>query len=260
MTLLETARDIFRFRDLVTALVVRELKMRYRGSVLGFVWSFLNPLLLMLVYALIFSFFSRHEIKNYTVFVLTGLLPWLWFSLGLSHSVGSIVSGGPLIKKIVFPVEVLPLVAVLSNMANYILSLPILFLFYLVGGVTLTAWALFFPVLVVLQFVFMTGLSLILASINVYLKDVEQVLGNVLTLTFFLTPILYPASLIPDRFRVLFYVNPLAPLFEAYRNVLFEGKAPAWEGLAGLGLLSLAVLGGGFLTLNRLRDAFAEEV
>lgn len=260
MTFIETVREIVRFRDLVTALVVRELKMRYRGSVLGFVWSFLNPLLLMAVYALVFSFFTRHQIENYTLFVLTGLLPWLWFSTGLSHSVGSIVSGGPLIKKIVFPVEILPLVTVLSNLANYLLSLPVLFAFFLFFGVNLTAWALLLPVLILVQFVFMTGLALALSSLNVYLKDIEQVMGNFLTLAFFLTPILYPASFVPERFKILLYLNPLAPLFEGYRNVLFYGSPPPWEWVGGLAILSLLVAAAGFATFNHFRDAFAEEV
>ena len=260
MTFIETVREIIRFRDLVTALVVRELKMRYRGSILGFLWSFLNPLLLMAVYALVFSFFTRHQIEHYTLFVLTGLLPWLWFSTGLSHSVGSIVGGGPLIKKIVFPVEILPLVTVLSNLANYLLSLPVLVAFFLFFGVNLTAWALFLPVLILVQFVFMTGLALALASLNVYLKDIEQVMGNLLTLAFFLTPILYPASFVPERLKILLYMNPLAPLFEGYRNVLFYGSPPPWEWLGGLTILSLLIAAAGFATFNHLRDAFAEEV
>ncbi len=260
MTFIETVREIIQFRELVRALVVRELKMRYRGSILGFLWSFLNPLLLMAVYAVIFSFVSRHAIQNYTIFVLTGLLPWLWFSIGLSHSVGSIVGGGALIKKIVFPVEILPLVSVMANLANFILSLPILFLFILASGMMLTPWVLLLPVLIAIQFILMAGLGLILASLNVYLKDIEQVLGNLLTLTFFLTPILYPVSMVPDRLRILLYLNPLAPLFEGYRNLLFDGAPPPWEWLGSVALFSFAVLAVGFATLNRLRDAFAEEV
>ena len=132
--------------------------------------------------------------------------------------------------------------------------------FFLFFGVNLTAWALFLPVLILVQFVFMTGLALALASLNVYLKDIEQVMGNLLTLAFFLTPILYPASFVPERLKILLYMNPLAPLFEGYRNVLFYGSPPPWEWLGGLTILSLLIAAAGFATFNHLRDAFAEEV
>ena len=121
--------ELYRFRALIATLVLRDLRARYRGSFFGFLWSFLNPLLLMLVYALVFSVYLRVPMENYAVFLFTGLLPWLWFSASLGHAAAVIVGSGGLVKRIMFPAEILPLVAVLSNLVNLLLSLPLLFVF-----------------------------------------------------------------------------------------------------------------------------------
>ncbi len=184
--------DLYRYRALIGTLVLRELRARYRGSFLGFLWSFLNPLLLMLVYALVFSIYLRVPMEGYAVFLFSGLLPWLWFSSSLAHASGVIVASGALVKRILFPAEVLPLVSVLANLINMLLSLPLLLVFLLAFGIRLHGVLLFLPLLLVLQLLLTTGLALALSALNVHLRDVEQILTNGLTLLFFLTPILYP--------------------------------------------------------------------
>ncbi len=154
--------DLYRYRALIGTLVLRELRARYRGSFLGFLWSFLNPLLLMLVYALVFSIYLRVPMEGYAVFLFSGLLPWLWFSSSLAHASGVIVASGALVKRILFPAEVLPLVSVLANLINMLLSLPLLLVFLLAFGIQLHAVLLFLPLLVVLQLLLTTGLALAL--------------------------------------------------------------------------------------------------
>jgi len=247
-------------RTLIMTLVLRELRARYRGSFLGFLWSFLNPLLLMVVYVLVFSVYLRVPESNYAVFLFAGLLPWLWFSSSLGHATGVIVGGGALVKRVLFPAEVLPLVSVLSNMINFLLSLPLLFLFLVLFGIPLTPWAASLPLLLTLQFLLTAGLALPLAALNVHLRDVEQILGNLLVLWFFLSPVLYPVSAVPASFRPLYFLNPLAGLIQSYRDILFYGRPPEWSQLTFVAIVAIGTLWAGLKVFDRLRDTLAEEV
>ena len=252
--------DLYRYRVLVQSLVLRELKARYRGSVLGFLWSFLNPLLLMGVYTLVFSVYMRNPMEHYAVFLFCGLLPWLWFATSLSNGAASITAGGHLLKKVAFPAEILPVVAVLHNLINFILGIPILLLFILAFGRSLAPSLAAFPVVVLIQWILTTGIVLVLAALNVYLRDIEQVLGNLLTLLFFMTPILYPLSLVPEAYRPFLLLNPLAPLMLAYQDIFYYGRFPHWGHLAILGLLAVLVFWLGYVIFDRFRDTLVEEV
>ena len=262
--------DLYRYRALIGTLVLRELRARYRGSFLGFLWSFLNPLLLMLVYALVFSIYLRVPMEGYAVFLFSGLLPWLWFSSSLGHAAGVIVASGALVKRILFPAEVLPLVSVLANLINMLLSLPLLFGFLLVFGIRPHAVLLFLPLLLVLQLLLTTGLALALAALNVHLRDVEQILTNGLTLLFFLTPILYPVSTVPTTLhlgetlvvplRPLYFLNPIAGLVQSYQNIFFFGREPHWIHLGTVTVCAAVALVGGWWVFDRLRDSLAEEI
>jgi lipopolysaccharide transport system permease protein len=263
-------RELYRYRTLIGTLIIRELRARYRGSVLGFLWSFLNPLLLMGVYALVFSVYLRVPMENYAVFLFTGLLPWLWFSSSLGHAAGVIVASGSLVKRILFPAEILPLVSVLSNMINMLLALPLLLVFLLVSGVRPGPMLLFLPILLVLQLLLTAGLALALAALNVHLRDVEQVLANALVLVFFLSPILYPVSTVPLSLHVgglvtvplrpLYFLNPVAGLVQSYQNIFFFGRQPHWIHLAMVSAFAAAALVAGWWVFDRLRDSLAEEV
>ncbi len=262
--------ELYRYRALIGTLVLRELRARYRGSLLGFLWSFLNPLLLMSVYALVFSVYLRVPMRGYAVFLFTGLLPWLWFSSSLGHAAGVIVGAGALVKRILFPAEILPLVSVLANMINMLLSLPLLLAFLLAFGIRPGPVLAFLPLLVLLQLLLTAGLALAFAALNVHLRDVEQILGNALTLLFFLSPILYPVSTVPETLRVagrlavplrpLYFLNPVAGLVQSYQNVLFFGREPHWIHLGIVTACALAALVAGWHVFDRLRDSLAEEV
>ena len=252
-------KELYRYRALLSALVVRYLVMRYRGSMLGFLWSFLNPLCLMLVYFLVFKFYIRFEqVDNYTVFLFVGLLPWLWSLSGLLEGTASIVSGGHLITKSMFPAHILPAVAVLTTMVNFILSLPLLFLFMYFTGVQFHLTLLLLPLLLLLQMLLLHGLTLGLGAINVHFRDVQHVLGNLLTLVFFLCPILYPISSVPEKLRFTLTSNPFALLTICYHDLILEGTIPSTVTLLSLvGFVLLAILFGS-VVYNRYRESFAE--
>ena len=262
--------ELYRFRALIITLVLRELRARYRGSWLGFLWSFLNPLLLMVVYVLVFSVYMRAPMEKYAVFLFSGLLPWLWFSSSLGHATSVIVGSGALVKRILFPAEILPLVSVLSNMVNMLLSLPLLFLFLFGFGVRPGPALLFLPLLLMLQFLLTAGLALPLAALNVHLRDVEQILANGLVLLFFLSPILYPVSTVPLTLRIgdllalplrpLYFLNPVAGLVQSYQNIFFFGREPHWIHLGTVTVCAVLALVGGWQVFDRLRDSLAEEV
>ena len=197
--MLDNLQNLLKYRGLIQSLVVRDLKARYRGSVLGFFWSFINPLLLLLIYSFVFTVVlpGTHpkEIEPYALFMFCGILPWTWFSSSLLESSSVLISGGNLIKKVLFPAEVLPIVTVLANMVHFLLGLPVLaaFLFYYRAPLSLTD-LLWFPVVVATQLLLTIGLALIVSSLTVHFRDLKDLLANLLTFWFFATPIIYPMT------------------------------------------------------------------
>jgi ABC-type polysaccharide/polyol phosphate export permease len=264
--MLRNLARLFRYRGLVQSLVARELKARYRGSVLGFFWSFINPLLLLLVYTFVFAYVlpGTHpkEIEPYALFLFCGILPWTWFSASLAESANVLISGGNLIKKVLFPAEVLPLVTVLSNMVHFFFGLPILgvFLIYFRAPLNVPE-LLWFPVVVLVQFVLTTGLALGLSALTVHFRDIRDILSNLLTFWFFATPIIYPMAQAPGMGRTLLNLNPFTHLAISYQEILFyPGPHGHWKWLLALAVASVAVFFAGYFLFDRLRDSFAEEV
>ena len=258
--------QLVRYRSLILSLVSRELKARYRGSVLGFVWSFINPLLLLGIYSFIFTTIMPNRVEGvqpYSLFMLCGILPWTWFAASLTEASGSLIAGGNLIKKVLFPAEVLPIVSVLANMVHFFLALPIVVLF-------LVAYQhppdpldlLWFPVVVLVQLVFTTGLALVLAALTVHFRDIRDILANILMLWFFSTPIIYPwfqKEVVP--YKLFFDLNPFTHLAISYQEILFFSDAIGhWRWLLALGIASIGVFLAGYWLFDRLRDSFAEVV
>jgi lipopolysaccharide transport system permease protein len=256
---------LIRYRGLIQSLVTRELKARYRGSALGFFWTFINPLLLLLVYSFVFTTVMPNNVQGvqpYALFMFCGILPWNWFSSSLSEAAGSLISGGNLIKKVLFPAEVLPLVSVLANMVNYLLGLLILvpcLIYY--HRLHLTPNLLWFPVTILVQLVFTTGLALLLSALAVHFRDIRDLLANLLMLWFFATPIIYPWFQENVRkFKLLFDVNPFTHLAVSYQEILFYGPVGHWKWLLALGAGSILLFLGAYWFFDRLRDSFAEAV
>jgi ABC-type polysaccharide/polyol phosphate export permease len=262
---------LLRYRGLIQSLVARELKARYRGSVLGFFWSFVNPLLLLLIYSFVFKYILTNRSSShqpYALFMFCGILPWTWFSASLLESLNVLISGGNLIKKVLFPAEVLPIVTVLANMVHFFLGLPILGafllynLFYYQGAPITLAEAAWFPVVVFVQLVFTLGIALIVSALTVHFRDVRDILTNVITFWFFATPIIYPIDLIPSSVgRQLLNLNPFTHLAISYQEILFEpGGFHHWKWLLALLVASVGFFLVGYFVFDRLRDSFAEEV
>ena len=264
--MLANLAKLFRYRGLIQTLVARDLKARYRGSVLGFFWSFVNPLLLLLIYNFVFTkvLVGVHskEMEPYALFMFCGILPWTWFSSSLLESSNTLIAGGNLIKKVLFPAEVLPIVTVLANMVHFFFGLPILvfFLIYYQRPVD-PVELLWFPVIVLVQLVLTTGLALLLSAMTVHFRDLKDLIGNVLTLWFFATPIIYPMLEAPQNIRWWLNLNPMTHIMISYQEVLFfPGPHGHWRWLVTLGAASVVVFLVGYFVFDRLRDSFAEEV
>jgi ABC-type polysaccharide/polyol phosphate export permease len=259
-------RQLFRYRALISSLVARELKARYRGSWLGVVWSFVNPLLLLLIYSFVFTVVlpAAHppELEPFALFLFCGILPWTWFSSSLLESANVLITGGNLIKKVLFPAEVLPIVVVLAGFVHFCLGLPILAAFLIYYRVPL--WPtdlLWFPLIVCVQLVLTVGLALLVSALTVHFRDVRDLLGNLLTLWFFATPIIYPLAEAPERVRRLLNLNPFTHLAIAYQEVLFRpGPFAQGSRLFAVAIASLVTFLFGYFVFDRLRDTLAEEV
>ena len=266
MVTFRNLRALFRYRGLIQTLVVRDLKARYRGSVLGFFWSFFNPLLLLLIYSFVFTqiLVGAHdpEMEPYALFMFCGILPWTWFSSSVLESSNTLIAGGNLIKKVMFPAEVLPIVTVLANMVHFFLGLPVLagFLIYYHRHVD-PLELLWFPVIVLVQLIFTIGLALFLSALTVHFRDLKDLLGNVVQLWFFATPIIYPMHLAPAGMAWMLNLNPMTHIMRSYQQVLFfEGPLGHQKALVGVGALSILLFLAGYFVFDRLRDSFAEEV
>jgi ABC-type polysaccharide/polyol phosphate export permease len=257
--------SLFNYRQLIQSMVARELKARYRGSVLGFFWSFINPLLLLLVYTFVFRYVlpaRQPNLDPYSLFLFCGILPWTWFSSSILESSNVLIAGGNLIKKVLFPAEVLPIVNVLANMVHFFLGLPILvgFLIYYRAPLQVSE-LVWFPVVVLVQLVLSLGLALIVSALTVHFRDLKDILSNLVTFWFFATPIIYSMQDAPPIGKLFLDMNPFTHLAVSYQEILFyPGNFGHWKWLVALGAGSLVLFLAGYYLFDRLRDTFAEEV
>ncbi|HAU32591.1 MAG: ABC-2 type transporter [Desulfotomaculum sp. 46_296] len=253
-------REIYEYREMLKNLVAKELRTRYKGSVLGFLWTFFNPLFLLIIYSTVFSFVMRVQIENYTMFLFVALLPWNYLASSVLQGLVSIVQNGSLVKKIYFPREVLPLSIVMTNLINYLLSLLILLPALIIFKVRLTPALFAFPLILGVETLLVASLVLLLSVANVYFRDLEHIAGIIITAWFFLTPVFYPASIIPLKLKAFFYLNPITPVIESFRNVFFYGTWPEWNSLGILALGSLILLFLSLAIFEHFQKAVAEEI
>ncbi|NLG48492.1 MAG: ABC transporter permease [Chloroflexi bacterium] len=270
-------RELYRYHELLENLVVRDLKVRYKNSVLGFLWSLVNPLLLMIVFTVVFTVMLPNvTIVNFPVFALTALLPWNFFSASVMSATNSIVQNSHLVKKVYFPREILPISTVLSNFVNFLLALPVLFLFILLFRVPLTVWLIYLPLIMVVQIAFTIGVALVLATLNVFYRDTAVIMEVIMQAWFFLTPVFYPADVLPATKliwglevpvrRLVYILNPMASIIASYRSVLYgfvDGSPPTAPGLDFFSrtiVTALLCLVFGYLVFTRYSHRFGEEV
>jgi lipopolysaccharide transport system permease protein len=253
-------RTVIQARDLLRELVARDMKLRYKRSLLGLAWTLLNPLAQLTVLAFIFGFLLPLRIPNYTSFLLTGLLSWSWFQSSLLQATSVIVDNRELIKRPGFPAAVLPTVTVTSHFVHFLLALPILLLVLRWDGRPATAALLGLPFVIGLQFVLTLGLALLVSSMHVAFRDTRYLLEIALQLLFFLTPVFYDSDVIPTRYEPLYRLNPMVHALTAYRAILIQGDLPARSTLLILATVGAVLLCVGHLTFRRASRHFVWEL
>jgi ABC-type polysaccharide/polyol phosphate export permease len=254
-------RNLYRYRQLLTALTARDLKARYRGSVLGFFWSLANPLLLLGVYTVVFTiFFPSNVVKPYPLFLFAGILPWTFFSAAILESTTSISSNAGLIKKVMFPAEALPLVVVMSHFVHLLLAIPILLL-AAVGFGKIHATLALLPAVVLLQAIFVAGVAMTVASVSVLFRDLRDIIANLMQIGFFVTPIIYLIDNISYRpLRALLRLNPMTPFVVSYQDIVFWGHLPGLADSLLMVIYAFLSLSTGLAIFDRLRDTLAEAI
>ena len=270
-------QNLYKHRLLIQNLISRELKARYRGTILGFLWSFINPLLLMIIYTIVFGLiiaprtaeFHENPIL-YALFLFCGVLPWTWFNASMIESANVLMIQGNLIKKVLFPAEVLPIVTVTSNFIHFLYGLPILFLAKILITILIpaapnfTPFLLFLPYVILVQFLFTMGFSFLISALTVHFRDIKDILTNVLTFWFFASPIIYSMNFEPIQkfpiFKLWLNLNPITHIIVGYHNTIYFGTMIRWKKLTATLLVALVFVVIGYTVFDKLRDSFPEEV
>lgn len=259
--MITTFKEIFNYREMITSLVRKDLRGRYKGSVLGFLWTFINPLLQLLVYNMVFSIILRAGVEKFYLYLFVALIPWIFFSAALTGGAVSVISQKDLINKIYFPREVIPISYVTSCFVNMVLSFIVVIAVSLISGVRPTLLALLcLPIIMLVEYVLAIGMALIVSALTVYLRDLEYILGIISMAWMYATPICYPLSMVPDKYKNLFRLNPMTDIIGAYRAILYDGKVPELSTLWTSVVLGLVCMIAGFLIFGKLKKHFAEEL
>lgn len=264
-------KELWSYRNLVYNLVARDLKVRYKNSILGIIWSWLNPLLMMLIFTFVFGvLYKGADIPNYHIHFLSAQLPWNFFSGAVMGGIPSIVSSGHLIKKVYFPREVLPISGVLSNLINFLMALPVFFILAIASGVMPTTYVLLLPIPIVIEVIFATGIVLFLSTLEVYYRDTHMLMDVGMQAWFFITPIIYPMTSLPTEVTLLgitfnpqvwlFRLNPMASIINTYQDILYNGTLTAPDFLARTAVTALLFLIFGYWFFRHHSAKFGEIV
>ncbi len=258
---MKTLIELYSYREMILSLVRRDLKGRYKGSVLGFLWTFLNPLLQLCVYTFVFSVIMRNNIEDYYLHLFVALVPWIFFSTSVSGGAGCIWSQQDMVKKIYFPREVLPVAFVTSQFVNMFYSFLVVFAVLIVSGKGINIAAVFFlPVVMAVEYFLALGIALIVSAVTVYLRDLEYLLGIITMAWQFLTPVMYSIADVPARFVPVFFCNPMTSIIIAYRDILYYKQLPKIETLFQAFLFGILLSIAGWYMFGKLKRRFAEEL
>lgn len=240
--------------------IKKEIRGKYKGSFLGVLWSFINPLLTALVYAIIFPFILKTSQDHYVTFLIIGILPWNFFVTTINQGTTTVLQNGSIIKKVYFPREILPISIIGSNLVNFIISCLIIFLFLIFSGIGFSTYVLFLPLIILVQTIFQMGIVFITSAINVYVRDAEYIINFILNMVFYATPILYSSSLFPEKIVWLLNLNPMTTIINCYRDILYYQSMPHLKSLLVVLAASLILLWIGIKIFKKLEKGFAEEV
>ena len=254
-------KDLYEYRQMIFSLVRKDLRGRYKGSVLGFFWTFLNPLLQLVVYTAVFSYVLRVNIDKYYLYLFVGLIPWMFFSSSMTGGAASILAQKDLIKKIYFPREVIPISYVTSCFVNMLLTFLVIFAVVLISGVGLNPLALLcLPIVMVVEYIMALGIAMLTSAVTVYFRDLEHILGIVSMAWMYMTPIMYTKDMVPDKLLPLFNINPMTHVIECYRSILYEAAIPNLKTLISATVLGILFLLFGHVVFSKLQKHFAEEL
>lgn len=260
-TVISFFRELYQYREMLKNLINRELRTRYKASVIGFLWTFINPLIMLVVYTVFFSIISRGSaIQPYSIFLFCALLPWLYFQTGIQTSTMSIVGNANLVKKVYFPNELLPISAVMASLVNYLLGLLILIPAEFMFGTHMNFSLIYFIPIVAIQSILILGFSFWLSALNVFFRDIEHIVGVIFTAWFYITPVMYQMELIPLEYRGIYMMNPMTPIILAYRDIFFYGRNPNTRSLVEVLLLGSLLMISGLVIFRKMRKRFAEEL
>ncbi len=258
---MNTLKELYAYRQMIFSLVKRDLRGRYKGSVLGFLWTFINPLLQLGVYTIVFSVIMKTGIDKFYLFLFVALVPWLFFSTCLTGGASCIFAQQDMVKKIYFPREVLPLSYVISQFINMLLIFIIIFLVIIISGAGINLKAiLYLPLIMIVEFILALGITMLVSALTVYFRDLEYILSILSMIWMYLTPIIYSVEQVPENIMPIFNLNPMTPIIVAYRDILYYKKVPEMGTLVHAFFLGIFILIAGCFAFSKLKRHFAEEL
>ena len=259
--MIEKIRELYEYREMIISLIHKELRGRYKASVLGFLWTFLNPLFQLLIYTVVFSIILRAGIKDFYLYLFIGLVPWNFFSASVAGGASCVASQENLIKKIYFPRTVLPIACVTSAFINMLLTSMITFLFLIFSGHGFNFLALLcLPIVAITEYVFALGMCMLSSAMTVFFRDLEYLLGIIMMAWLYLTPIMYTMDSIPEEVSFIFKINPMTFIIMAYQDILYYKKMPCVDTLATAAAIGIIFLILGSVTFEILQKKFVEEL
>lgn len=260
MNIIDKIKEIYQYRHMLKTLIKQDITGRYKGSFLGFLWTLLNPLLMLFVYSIVFQFVFKSDIEHYSIYLFICLMPWNAFANTIAVGTTCVSNNASILKKVYFPREVLPLAVVISNVIQYFFSAVIIFIALLVSGIGITWTALFLPLIVLVQAVFSLGLIMVLSAANVYIRDVQYIMNPVMMIWMYACPILYSITMVPEKYLKIYKMNPMTLIMQEYQNILYKQQMPDFRSLGIVALIAVIMLVIGYVTFNKLQRRFAEEV
>lgn len=256
-------RNLYTHRYLLYNLSAREIKSRYKQSILGYFWVILNPLFQMLVLAFVFSFFIKIPTEfniPYSVFLYSGLLPWNLFVYSITSSTGALIENESLLKKVYFPREVIIVSSVIAKTYDFLLASTVFLGFLIYYHVNISSLIMLYPVVLLIQIFFSLGLSFILSAFNLFYRDVQYLMNSIFLIWFYLTPVIYPIELVPEKYKFIFQLNPMSILINAQRRTIFGGGDLNYLSLTIAVVLSLVIFQIGYMIFKKLEGLFADVV
>jgi lipopolysaccharide transport system permease protein len=258
---MESIIEIWAYRQMIVRFVRKELRTRYKASVLGFLWTFLNPLLQLLVYTFVFSVIMQNPVQNYSMFLFVALVPFIFLTSSLQSGTMCVISSKNIVEKICFPRIVLPIATTCSSLMNMLYTMIIVFASLIITGIGIGPTVLFLPVIMLIEFVFVLGLTFIVASLNVYFRDVEQIVNIITLLWQFLTPVMYGDDIIKSPIiKQIFNINPMTSIINIYRSILYYKTIPDFSTIGTTLIFAFASLIIGYFLFQKLQRGFAEEL